>query len=249
MRSYFTLARRELGAYFVSMTGYVVIAVVSLLVGCNIVYLLRSLGTSALPVPLTELFFNNLLFWIILSLVTPIMTMRLFALEKSSGTFETLMTTQVTDFQVVAAKFSAAIIFFMISWLPVMLSLFIVSRYSDQRGALDVGNILGMYFGLFIIGCLYISFGCLASAMTRSQMVAAVISLAFGFGLLLLILSATQFQGADWRSQLLSLFGFGDQFRDFLRGVLDTRVLVFHLSLSFFFLFLTLRIVESRHWK
>ena len=249
MRSYFTLARRELGAYFISMTGYVVIAIVSLMVGSIIVYLLRQLGSGSLPVPLTELFFNNLVFWTVPTLITPIMTMRLFALEKSSGTFETLMTTQVTDFQVVAAKFSAAIIFFMISWLPAMLSLFIVSRFADQRGALNLGTIMGMYSGLFIIGCLYVSFGCLASALTRSQMVAAVISLAFGFGLLLLILSATSSQGADWQSQVLSLFSFGDQFRDFLRGVLDTRVVVFHLSLTFFLLFLTLRVIESRHWK
>jgi ABC-2 type transport system permease protein len=249
MGSYCTLTRRELGVYFVSLTGYVVMAVVTLLVGLNIVYLLSSLGGAGFPVPLTELFFNNLLFWTILTLVTPIMTMRLFALEKSSGTFETLMTTQVTDLQVVAAKFTAAIIFYMICWLPAMVSLFIVSRYSNQAGSLDVGTLIGMYFGIFIIGCLYVSFGCLASAMTRSQMVAAIISLAFGFGLLLLILSASRFDGSDWQSRVLSMFNFGDQFRDFLRGVLDTRVLVFHLSLSFFFLFLTLRIVESRHWK
>jgi ABC-2 type transport system permease protein len=120
MRIFLTLTRRELAAFFFSVTGYVIIAAVTLLIGASFVLLIRNLGSDPFPMPVTELFFNSQLFWIIVILVTPVVTMRLFALEKSTGTFETLMTTSLGDLQVVAAKFTAALIFYLMVWLPTL---------------------------------------------------------------------------------------------------------------------------------
>src|SRR5476649_2710377 len=118
MRIFWTLTRRELAAFFFSATGYVIIAAVTLLIGLSFVVLMTNLGSDPSPMPVTEMFYRTYFFWLIVLLATPVITMRLFALEKASGTFETLMTTPVSDLQVVLAKFTAAMIFFMLMWLP-----------------------------------------------------------------------------------------------------------------------------------
>ena len=108
MKIFWTLLRRELSAFFFSLTGYVIIAAVTLLVGLSFVVLIAGLGNDPFTAQVTEMFYATFYFWLILLLVTPVITMRLFALEKASGTFETLMTTPVSDIQVVAAKFAAS---------------------------------------------------------------------------------------------------------------------------------------------
>jgi ABC-2 type transport system permease protein len=103
---------------------------------------------------------------------------------------------------------------------------------------------------VFLIGCLFLSLGCFASAISRSQMVAAMISFVLGVTLFSLGFLAKAIPVAtQWQSQVISYFGLFDQMNDFARGVVDTRAVVFYLSLTFFFLFLTLRVVESRRWK
>ena len=111
MQAYLTLTRRELAGFFLSLTGYVIIAAATFLIGCSFVVMLAKLGTEPQLMPVTELFYMTPFFWLILLLAVPVITMRLFALEKFSGTFETLMTTPVSDMQVVAAKFTAALFF------------------------------------------------------------------------------------------------------------------------------------------
>ena len=149
MKIFLTLLRRELAAFFSSITGYVVIAAVTLLIGMSFVMLIRNLGADPSPRPVTELFFNSVMFWMVLILVTPVITMRLFALEKSSGTFETLMTTPVGDLQVVAAKFAAAAIFYMVMWLPTLAGLFVVRHFTNQSQSLDAGTLGGTCAGHF----------------------------------------------------------------------------------------------------
>src|SRR5512139_3083224 len=112
MQATLTLIRRELAGYFLSMTGYIIIGAAVFLMGFSFLVLLSKLQTEPSPMPITELFYVTPFFWLILLLATPVITMRLFALEKFSGTFETLMTAPVTDLQVVLAKFSAAMIFY-----------------------------------------------------------------------------------------------------------------------------------------
>src|SRR5471030_1493785 len=153
MRIFLTLLRRELAAFLFSVTGYVIIASVALLTGLSFVVLIAGVGNEPFTAPLTEMFYSTSFFWLIVLLVAPVITMRLFALEKSSGTFETLMTTPVGDLQVVAAKFAAAIIFYVVTWLPMIACLLIVRHFTNQPGALDAGTVCGMYLGIFLTGC------------------------------------------------------------------------------------------------
>jgi ABC-2 type transport system permease protein len=249
VQAYLTLVRRELGGFFFSLTGYVIIAAAAFLIGLSFVVLLINLGTDPTTVPVTELFYMTQFFWLILILAVPVITMRLFALEKFSGTFETLMTTPVTDLQVVAAKFSAALIFYMAMWLPLLGCILLVQRFASGAGPLDVGAIGSTFIGILVFGAMFLSLGCLASAITRSQVTAAMISLVFSVGVFMLSFLANSFPETDWKSKVLAFVALPDQMHNFVRGVIDTRPLVLCISVSFLFLFLTLRVIESRRWK
>jgi ABC-2 type transport system permease protein len=250
MQAYLTLTRRELGGFFVSITGYVIIAATVFLMGLSFVALLMQLQGEPSPEPVTQLYYSTLYFWLIILLATPLITMRLFALEKYSGTFETLMTTPVSDLQVVLAKFTAAMIFYALMWLPSLGSILILRHYISDSGAFDGGLIGSTFFGIFLVGGLFMALGCFASALTRSQIIAAMVSFTLGFTLFLLsFLPGHLTVTAGWQSEALAHLAIFDHMNDFARGLVDTRHIVFYVSLTGLFLFLTLRVVESRRWK
>jgi ABC-2 type transport system permease protein len=250
MQPYLTLTRRELGAYFVSLTGYVIIAAVTFLLGLSFVVLLVKLQQEPTPIPVTELFYITQFFWLILLLSTPVITMRLFAQEKASGTFETLMTTPVSELQVVLAKFSAGLVFYILTWLPLLACILIVRHFSNEPSAFDAGVVGSTFLGILLLGGLFVSLGCCASAVTKSQVAAAMITLMACGTIFCLGVLADRMPGqSTWQAQVLSSLAFFEQMHDFARGVIDTRPVVLYISLTLFFLFLTLRIIESRRWK
>jgi ABC-2 type transport system permease protein len=160
------------------------------------------------------------------------------------------MTAPVTDLQVVLAKFTAALVFYLVMWLPLLGCLVVVQYFSHDRSVMDPGVLGSTYLGVFLLGGLFISVGCCASALTRSQAIAAVLSLALGTSIFLLAYMADQLSSqVTWQQQVLSCFSLFQYMHDFSRGVIDTRPVVLLVSLTMFFLFLTLRIVESRRWK
>jgi ABC-2 type transport system permease protein len=228
----------------------VIIAAAAFLTGFSFVVLIQNLGNDPATRPVTELFYDTFFFWLILLLAAPVITMRLFALEKFSGTYETLMTTPVTDLQVVMSKFTAAVVFYVVMWLPMLGCVLIVRYYANQPGAFDAATMGTTYLGIFLLGCLFLSIGCFASALTRTQAAAAMICFVLGVSLFALGFLAEKIPAPmQWQSHALSYFALFQQMRDFTRGVVDTRAVVFYLSLTFAFLFLTLRAVESRRWK
>lgn len=249
MQAYLTLTRRELGSYFASFIGYVVIAVTTFLVGFCFYTLIGSLQGESTPMPITEVFLR-VYFWLIVLFASPVITMRVFSLEKYSGTFETLMTAPVSDWQVVMAKFTASLFFYMVSWLPLAGVVFLLSYFTKDPNLLDY-NILGStYLGIFLLGCLYMSLGCFASSLTSNQIIAAMTSFAMGLGLFVLTFYVEQFPiHKTWMTETLSYMSMFNHMIDFSRGIIDTRYVVFYLTLSSFFLFLTYRVVESRRWK
>jgi len=250
MRPFLTLTRRELAGFFVSPSGYVIIAATTFQLGLSFVILLNNLNGESTPMPITEVFYVTAFFWLILLLSAPVITMRLFALEKYSGTFETLMTTPVGDLQVVLAKFFAALIFYMLMWLPLLGCIWVVQKFTRETAGFDLGTAGSTYFGIFLIGCLYMSLGAFASALTRSQIIAAMISFVIGITLFLLSFLSEQINlGKGWGAQALNYLAMREHMRDFSRGIIDTRYVVFYVSLTLFFLFLTYRVIESRRWK
>ena len=249
MQAYWTLVRRELAGFFLSVGGYIIIAAALFMMGNSFVIILDKLQKPT-PMPVTELFYITPFFWLILLLTTPVITMRLFAQEKFTGTFETLMTTPVSDFQVVAAKFTAALLFYVLMWLPLLGCLLVVRHYTHEAGAVDGGVMGSTFLGVLLLGGLFLSLGCCASALTRSQAIAAMFSLVSRASVFLLGYLAGQLPAPEsWQAQVLSCFALFEQMHDFARGVVDTRPIVLLVSLTLFFLFLTLRVVESRRWK
>jgi ABC-2 type transport system permease protein len=250
MQTYLTLVRRELAGFFVSMTGYVIIASAMFLMGLSFVILMVKLQSEPTSMPMTEVFYATPFFWLILLLAAPVITMRLFALEKFTGTFETLMTTPVSDLQVVLAKFTAAMMVYALMWLPQLGCVLILRYYTTDPGALDVRAIGTTYLGIFLLGGLFMSLGCFASALTRSQIIAAMISLAVGITFFSLSFLGNQLSvEIGWQMQILNHLAIFFHMPDFARGIIDTRPVVLYVSLTIWFLFLTLRVVESRRWR
>jgi ABC-2 type transport system permease protein len=246
------MVRRELGVFFASLTGYAVIASVLLLLGLSFTGMLSSLNDDPHGVvePLTVLFYSTFYFWLILLLITPVITMRSFAFEKGTGTYETLMTTPVSDLQVVLAKFTGTLLFYILTWLPLFGCIAVVRYFTREPTALDPWTTASTFLGITLIGCLYMSMGCFASALTRSQIIAAMNSLVMGLGLFVLSLrSLVPAPSSDWAGKVFSYISLSEHMEDFARGIVDTRHIVFYLSLTAFFLFLTFKVVESRRWK
>jgi ABC-2 type transport system permease protein len=159
------------------------------------------------------------------------------------------MTTPVSDVAVVAAKFTAALVFFMLMWLPLLACILVVRHFTNDASALDIGTIGSTFLGILLLGSLFLSLGCFASALTRSQVTAAMISLMLSVGLFVFSFLADRVPKNDWKSQVISFFGLQNQMRDFVRGVVDTRPVVFFLSVTIVFIFITMRVIESRRWK
>jgi ABC-2 type transport system permease protein len=152
MRVYWTLLRRELAGYFASLTGYVVIAAAAFLVGMSFMDLVIAVQQEALPIHVTEVFYQTPYFWIIVLLTAPVVTMRLFAQEKFSGTYETLMTTPVRETEVVLAKFSAAMLFYFVMWMPLLGCILLVRRFAGDAAGMDWGVIGTTYLGIMLLG-------------------------------------------------------------------------------------------------
>ena len=250
MRVFLALVRRELGSVFQSLTGYVVLAATLLLTGFSLLDLVTKLTDRATDAPVTELFYQSAYFWIILLVISPVITMRTFAAEKSSGTYEALMTTPVGDWQVVLAKFTGALLFYLLTWLPLLGVLFVLRRVTDEPGLLEPRVTASAFLGVLLIGSLYMALGLFASALTRSQIIAAMVAFLIGIGLWMLSLRPAAANPAEGRlGRALDQMSMMRHMEDFARGVIDSRHVTYYVTMTVLFLFLTQRVVESRRWK
>lgn len=250
MRTYAVLLHRELSCYLYALSSYVTLAAVVFLLGLGWVSLLEAFNGETLSAPLTEVFYDTMYFWLVLLVVPPVITMRLFARERSAGTFETLMTAPVGDAAVVLAKFTAGFLFYLLTWLPLVVCLAVVRRYIPEPQPHDWQPVASTLLGVALLGASYVAMGCLASALTRSQILAAVLGLAMGVTLFLVsFLRASVGMGDGWVAALVNHVSLLTHMEQFVRGVVDTRPVVFHLSWTAWLLFLTVKVVESRRWK
>lgn len=248
--NFFTLLNREIRAYFLSPVAWVVLFFFLLLTGFNFYAAVAALNRGPSEVTVVEAFFNTVFFWFGFVLVFPLITMRLFSEEYKMGTIEPLMTAPVRDSQVVAAKYCGALVFYITLWLPSLLYFVIFNRVTRLSAAGAAGPYLGAYAMLLLIGMFYLSIGCLSSALTRNQIIAAimsfsVITLLFFFGLLtFFILNVTPVL-----REVTGYFSALEHMAEASRGFFDTRPLVFYLSLTAFLLFVTFHVFQSRRWR
>ena len=250
MNVFRALVRRELSAFFQGPNGFIIIAAVMFLIGLGFIVVLSGLNGEATPMPVTQVFYGTYFFWVILLLIAPVITMRSFAMERASGTYETLMTAPIGDWQVVVSKFTGALIFYMILWLPLLACSIVVRLYVGESAVLGFGTMLTSALGILMVGSLYMSIGCFASALTRNQAVAAVSGFALGAALFFTgFFSYFAGDRTDWLSQLARHISLANHMESFTRGVIDLGSIVFFLSLTGLFLYLTHKVVESRRWK
>ncbi len=248
MRTFLTLWRRELEAYFLSPIAYLVMVFFLALLGSGFSLLATVLVNGEGGATVMKELFGSIVFWLALLVVAPLLTMRLLAEEKRQGTLETLMTAPVTDAQVVLAKFAGALSFYVVLWLPTLSYAFILRRFSSTLAPVDLGPMLSGYLGALLIGAFYLSAGLFCSALTRSQVVSAMMC----FGLL----GASFFAGflhyvaSDPKVRLVGGYiSSVAHMLDFSRGAVDSRPVVLYLTGTALLLFFAVKALEARRWK
>jgi len=183
--------------------------------------------------------------------MVPLLTMKGLAEERRSGTLETLLTAPVSAAEVVFAKFGAAYLLYMLMWLATLGFIAVLHHFSKDARFLDLGPLAGGYLFVAVTGLLYVAVGTLASALARSQAVAAVLAFAGLFALTLGLTwaSGMTFVQQESLHQVRSALESADVFRhleDFTRGVVDTRQIVFYLTGTALTLILSILGVEAK---
>lgn len=244
MSNYLALVRRELGVYFVNPLAYIILTAFLFATGAIFYALMLSFQESRQPVHA-----GSLQFWIvqILTLVSPLITMRLVAEERSRGTLETMLTAPVSEWQFVLGKFTAALLFVGYLILPTVCHVVLAAKY----GTVDFGATLAGYVGILLSVGAILAMGTFISSLCRNQMTAGVLTL----------IAALMLIAMDWVARFLPKGGVADVARavftylnllghmeSFVRGIVDTRPFAYFGSVTFLFLFLTVRVLESRRW-
>jgi ABC-2 type transport system permease protein len=237
---------RELRAYFVSPLAYLVMFFFLLYNGFvfwTIISYLNNPALSGTERPMDSIF-QGFFFWILQLFIATVLTMRLLSEELRSGSIEVLMTAPVTEAQVVVGKYLAALTFFCALWVPTLAYAVIVGHYSQ----VDWGPIGGGYFGIFCLGALFLAIGVLFSALTKSQLLAAIMTFAVLSILFVIGLLENLFNN-DTAKQALGYVDLYGHMEEFHKGIVDTRHLIYYASAIFFFLFLASRALEERKWR
>lgn len=237
--------QRELRAYFVSPLAYVVLFFVLVVHGIIFAIIVSYLNDPMVPAGRPfDYFFNSFWFWLTLLFATPVLTMRLLAEERRSGSIEVLMTAPVTEGQVVAGKYLASLVFYAFLWAPTALYAVLVDRFSD----IDWGTIGAGYLGVLLIGGLFLAVGMVGSALTSNQIIAAVISFAL-LALLFVVVFLPNLVNDPGLSEALRYVSVVDHMEELSKGIVDTRRLVFYVSATLFFLFFASRALEDKKWR
>ncbi len=244
MRALWALLRRELIAAWTSPIAWVVLGIFLVLSGVYFYEILWVLSRPSAPygTPMAMFFGGSLLSYVPLLLFVAAITMRSFAEEEHAGTIEPLLTAPVGINAVIAAKFLGAYLFYLALWAPTLLYPLLLSRWSDPA----VGPIAAGYLGIALLGAVLVALGVLASALTRTQIVAAIV--AFGFGALLLLagIAAYILPPASLAARVLrhaSVFEMMDRFRV---GLVDSRDVVFCVTLAALALLLCRAALDAR---
>lgn len=250
--------QRELKAYFSSILAWILTAIYLFIVGFILAFSIEDFADMSMAAmqgmggggdvmeqlvpPLMTTMGFLLLFFL------PLLTMRLFAEERRSGTLDLLLTYPLTEAQIIAGKFLAAVSVVAMMLAFTLSGFIMLSRLTTQPGGASLVEwpVLGIgYLGLLLLGAAFLAFGMWASSLTSSQLVAAVIT--YGGLLMLWILSGVDRSGA-LKEKLGDLSALA-HLTNLTKGVLDTQDIVYFVALTALFLFLTARVLESRKWR
>lgn len=252
MRHVPTLFARELAAYFLSPTAYLVLLGFQVVAFLNFWELVESLARpqvefSNLRDPMTTYISGSTPFWFAVLAAIPLLTMRLLAEETRSGTIETLATLPITEGEIVVSKWMAGVAMYLVLLLP--FALYLPFLYYQGKYQFDVGPLLSLGVGLTSMGMMFIAIGLFFSSLTRNQLVAAVWTFVTLFVLvvtsllLLFFLAERRWNGwADVARHVAIL----NQIHDFALGRIDLRTVALHLSVCTFVLYTTTTLLAAR---
>jgi ABC-2 type transport system permease protein len=255
MKGLYAIFRKETANFFVSPIAYAVIAIFLLVSGfffwANVSFMsLVSLQAANNPmiaerINLTDVVIRPMVqnMSIVLLFVMPLLTMRLFSEEKKSGTIELLLTYPVTDLAVLFGKFLAAALLLLVmlaGTLPFVVLLFGI-------GDPDPGTLLSGYLGLLLMGAAFMALGIFISSLTENQIIAAAVS--FGSALLFWVLSWSSTLSGEKVGAVLKQLSILEHLESFNKGILALSDLSFFVLFIAFFLFLTLRSLETHRWR
>ena len=246
MSGFWPIFKRELFGYYVTPLAWVVITGFLLIQGLHFYLVLAhfasQLELSADNGPVQAFFGQTVFLYLPLLFTCPVLTMRLFAEERRSGTIEPLLTAPVTSAAVVLGKYAAVLVVYASMWLPTIIYPFI----AESAGWVDWNVVGASYLALLAVGASYLAIGTLTSALTRSQLTAAIASAMVLIGLFILGIGEFIFPEGTARelSTYLSLWA---QMNDFSRGIVDTRRLMLDATMTILPLFITVRAVDA--WR
>jgi ABC-2 type transport system permease protein len=240
------LARRELSAQFLSPLAYVVGTLFLLVTSVLFFWGLPLLDVRPVFVPGGEAslraLFDNLAY--IMVFITPLLTMRLLSDEYRSGTIEALMTAPITDAQIIMGKFLGAMGYYAALLATTAAYWVLIAMYGQP----DAGVAASGYLGMILLGAAFMSVGLFTSTLTRHQLVAALVGITI-LAVFAFIMQLLVSYGPEPINRLATCLNVMTYFRDFSRGFIDSRGLVFFASATAFFLFISVKTLESRRWR
>jgi ABC-2 type transport system permease protein len=249
MRTLRILLRKELKNYLLNPFGWVILAFVIIMQGVSLSTAMKGFRDTPSQQSLIYVAFHSPLFWFYFLFIFPLITMRSFAEEARSGTLEGLLTAPVKTWHVVMGKYLAAMIFYVVLWIPSYAQFRMYEWVTHLPPAFAPGALWGSYLILFLIGCAYTAIGILASALTSSQIIAGLVTI----GLLVLqwfMGFVPQIWGESFAAApLFRYISCQEHLHYFSQGLLDTRPVVYYLSYTALILFATYQVVDFRRWR
>jgi ABC-2 type transport system permease protein len=255
MRNILAIAQKELRSYFASPIAYLVIGFFSLLYGyffaVMLAYFVRAgMNMGQFGQPQQAMNINQDMLrpvlqnvTVLLLFVMPAMTMRTYSEEKRSGTIELLLTSPLTDFQIIMGKFLGALFLYSVMLAVTLIHIAILFVY----GSPEWKPIVTSYLGLLLLGGSFLSVGLFISTLTTNQIVAYIST--FSVFLLLWVVSWIGSMTSGWVTDVTAYLSIVEHFDDFSKGIIDTTHIIYYLSLITFGLFLTAKSVDTERWR
>jgi ABC-2 type transport system permease protein len=247
----FTLLKKEIRSFLSSLIGYISIGVFLLLISV-FMWVVSSDDSSSNANVLDSGYANiDSLFiiapWVFLFLI-PAITMRSFADEKKAGTIELLLTRPLTDLQIILAKYLAGFLLVLFSLIPTLIYYYSVYKLGSPVGNIDTGGMWGSYIGLLFLGAAFVAIGIFASAITDNQVVSFILALFLCFFIYTGFDFISSFELFGKIDNIIMALGINNHYISMSRGVIDTRDVIYFLSLIAIFIFSTRTVLESRKW-
>lgn len=241
----FSILRKEIRSFLSSLIAIIVIVVFLI---ANGLFLWVFKETNILDSgyanidPLFEL--APIIFIFLISAIT----MRSFSEEKKNGTFETLTTKPVTDISIILGKYFAGLLIVIFSILPTLIYYYTINELSYPKGNIDTGAMWGSYLGLVMLSAGYVSIGLFSSVITDNQIVSFIVSMFLCFFFYSVFDYLNSFEVFKNTEFFIEWFGINYHYRNISRGIVDTRDIIYFLSLIVLFIWLTKIIFNSRKW-